>query len=154
MRFHNFLRSKQFLPPWLYPLKECLCYCFWLIFSPKFYLHRSAVAQTERQPYFLWWSSLYMYITTEAISNHGMCSISPWLLDSYLCCVQSSCYRFRLDPGKDGWKFSDALFHFDLKGFFLGSLPLLQSPRGQGYRLKLRLFHPQKKKEYEILFIS
>ena len=152
------------------------------------YLHRSTAAQTECQPYLVWWSSLHIYratgggdglvvkwgptlcepidcsppgssiheisqgripesvaisfsrgssrprdrtwicclaggfftVTTGATSSpRKMCppSLAPRFLP---CCVQISCYRFRLDPGKDGWKFSDDLIHSDLQGFSLG----------------------------------
>lgn len=47
MRFHNFLRSKQSLPPWLFPPKECLRSCLWLKFSQFSLSMQSAMPQTE-----------------------------------------------------------------------------------------------------------
>lgn len=132
MRFHNFLRSKQSLPPWLFPPKECLRSCLWLKFSPSFSLSTQKCNAPNRMPalFSLLVQLAHSYNNRASSSGRKMfvCSIVRWLLDSHLCYGQNSCYGF--SPGKDTWKFSNGLIHFDLRGFFLEGLsPSFTIPR-------------------------
>lgn len=123
MRFHNFLRSKQSLPHYLSPLKEHLHSYFGLNVFPKFScLCRSAMSQTMPTRF-----GGLAHMLLESQGPHPIAARSfpgPRFLP-VLCTVS---YNFRLDCGKDAWKFSDGLIHCDLKGFFLGGFSFLYKP--------------------------
>lgn len=50
MRFHNFLRRKQSLPPRSSPPKECLHSCFWHNLPPKFSLSIQKCSAPNKVP--------------------------------------------------------------------------------------------------------
>lgn len=53
----------------------------------------------------------------------------------YRCCQCTD--GFRLDPGKDAWKFPNGLLCSDLKGFFLGGFSVsFINPTKYGHSLK------------------
>lgn len=81
------------------------------------------MSQLECQPDLV--VQLTCFSKARATPDHS--KVPPWLLDSCLCCIQCS-YNFRLDWGKDAWKFSDGLIHCDLKGFFLEGFSFFYKP--------------------------
>lgn len=153
MRFHNFLRSKQSLLPWLFPPKECLRSCLWLKFFQSFLcLHRSAMPQIECQAYFFCWCSLHIDTIMRSSSSGRkifVCSLSPWLLVPHLCCVRNSCCSF--SPGKHAWRFSNGSIPSDLRGFFVGGFSpsfTIRVDRGSNWGLPIR-----NRKKCQIIFI-